>query len=288
MLQLTRGDIVQKQDFMLYIHDDKKNPNISLYECGYEKCAPDHSFGPRERSYYLLHFVVKGKGVLTVNNTEYIIRENNCFLIPAGVKTKYVADHDDPWEYYWIGMQGIEVKDILRHAALTIYTPVIELKNPSILFSLIESLITLKKRTPGAKYSVMGYLYQIIGELVQESPQVEVNQSSKHHDSINDFIRYVEENYQSNITISEYTDLKKIERTAFTKLFTKQWNISPKNYIIDYRLSKALLLLKNPNYNVLQVSNMVGYSDYKHFLKTFKDKYKVTPKMYRKDPFETT
>ena len=41
------------------LHMADINPRI----CGVEACAPGHSFGPAVREYFLLHYVVRGKGI---------------------------------------------------------------------------------------------------------------------------------------------------------------------------------------------------------------------------------
>jgi transcriptional regulator GlxA family with amidase domain len=211
-----------------------------------------------------------------------------CFVIPPGVETTYIADEDEPWEYYWIGIHGIEAKDILKQADLTNSKPVVNLVNYERVFSLLESLIICEKRKAESKYFLMGYLYQIIGVLVEENNKEIISKASNNDELVKSFIRYVEEDYASKIKVSYFTEKVKIERTNFTKIFKKHMDITPQNFIINFRLNKSLVLLKNMNLNILEVSSMVGFNDYKHFLKSFKKKYGVTPKAYRRDPFETS
>ena len=41
---------------------------LYLVACGYEKCTPEHSYGPALRHYYMLHFILEGQGHLYVRN----------------------------------------------------------------------------------------------------------------------------------------------------------------------------------------------------------------------------
>ena len=127
-----------------------------------------------------------------------------------------------------------------------------------------------------------------MGLLVQGNLKNQVAKEDKNNELGKTVIRYVENNYMNNIKINDFTDENHIERTQFTKIFKKHMDVSPRSFIINFRLSKSLVLLKDPQHNILEVSYMVGFHDYKHFLKTFKENYGVTPKMYRKDPFETS
>jgi AraC-like DNA-binding protein len=279
---------MEKKDFALYIHDDKKYSDISLYECGYEKCAPGHSFGPNVRHFYLLHFVISGRGVYHIQNKTFNIESGMCFMIPPGLETTYIANEVEPWEYYWIGLHGLEVKGILEQANLNSDNYTVTLKKADKIFDILDRMISCEKHKLESKYFIMGYLYQVIALLVEGNIKNHKISSDPENEIVQTFIRYVENNYSKRIKIVDFTEEQSIERTLFTKIFKKIMDVSPKSYIINFRLSKALVLLKDPKLNILDVSYMVGFHDYKHFLKTFRDHYGVTPKKYRKDPFETS
>lgn len=74
---------------------------------------------------------------------------------------------------------------------------------------------------------------------------------------------------------------------ARTKLFTKLKTISgqtPAEFILTIRLKEAAFLLRNePQLNISEVSDRVGFSSPQYFRKCFKDKYHVTPLDYRRD-----
>ena len=55
--------------------------DITPYDAGTQRCPPLHFYGPAVRSYWLLHYVVSGKGVFVKNGETYRIREGQCFVI---------------------------------------------------------------------------------------------------------------------------------------------------------------------------------------------------------------
>ena len=65
----------------LNLYRDTNWNDIKLRFCGHSECLPLHSYGPGTRPYYLMHFVLSGKGRLVVNKTEYQITENQLFLV---------------------------------------------------------------------------------------------------------------------------------------------------------------------------------------------------------------
>lgn len=73
---------------------------------------------------------------------------------------------------------------------------------------------------------------------------------------------------------------------ARTTLFIKLKTITgqtPNELILTIRLHKAAVLLKNnPEYNIANISTILGFNSPRYFSRCFKDKYGVTPQMYRR------
>ena len=87
--------------------------DLSLYQVGYEKCSENHFFGPVIRDFYVLHFVVSGKGTYRVREKNIPLQKGDCFLVIPNEPTYYEADHSDPYEYYWIGFHGTNSKKLM-------------------------------------------------------------------------------------------------------------------------------------------------------------------------------
>ena len=73
---------------------------------------------------------------------------------------------------------------------------------------------------------------------------------------------------------------------ARTNLFTKLKAITgqtPNDFILTIRLKKgALMLRNNPELNITEISDKIGFSSSRYFSKRFKDIYHVSPLAYRK------
>ena len=71
-----------------------------------------------------------------------------------------------------------------------------------------------------------------------------------------------------------------------TNLFTKLKAITgqtPNDFILTIRLKKgALMLRNNPELNITEISDKIGFSSSRYFSKCFKDIYHVSPLAYRK------
>ena len=91
------------ENLLFQIFSDDRFMDLTLYQYGYEKCLPLHSYGPAVRNHYLFHYVISGKGTLSVDKVtysrEYEIHGGMGFLIEPGQINTYYADRADPWEY---------------------------------------------------------------------------------------------------------------------------------------------------------------------------------------------
>ena len=47
---------------------DERFMDLTIFQYGYEKCAPLHSYGPFVRNHYLFHYVISGKGTLLADD----------------------------------------------------------------------------------------------------------------------------------------------------------------------------------------------------------------------------
>lgn len=73
---------------------------------------------------------------------------------------------------------------------------------------------------------------------------------------------------------------------ARTNLFAKLKAITgqtPNEFVLTIRLKKgALMLRNNPELNITEISDRIGFSSSRYFSKCFKDVYHVSPLAYRK------
>ena len=88
-------------------------------------------------------------------------------------------------------------------------------------------------------------------------------------------------NYMNNITVQDIAEHVNLSRSYLYKMFIKNLKVSPQNYLINLRMYKATLLLKNTKMPIGEVANKVGYSDSLLFSKTFSKNFSISPLSYR-------
>ena len=73
----------------IFSNDFSRNLDAMIYTCGYETCAPSHSYGPIVRSGYLIHYILGGKTGYTSlagNTLVTCVEQNGVRLIAVVMK----------------------------------------------------------------------------------------------------------------------------------------------------------------------------------------------------------
>ncbi len=96
---------------------------------------------------------------------------------------------------------------------------------------------------------------------------------------------YIAKNYCTDINLNLIAGNMNYSSSYLTKIFYKQYNLSPSKYLISLRMQKAQqVLLHNPELSVRQVGECVGYHDQGYFSRIFKKQVGVSPLEYRERP----
>lgn len=237
----------------------KNYQDINPVIFGHESCEPSHHHGPAIRTYWLLHFVVSGKGYFSIENREYSVRAGEIFVIPPYTEAYYEADAENPWEYIWIGF----VTSTSLPAQLT---DVMTIQKAGHIF---KSMKTAQNMNAGRTEFLCGKLWELFSAIL-ENTDVGFNY-------IDTALNIIHTEYMLGITVQEIADRLNLERTYFSHIFKKAVGLSPKKYLLSHRMKRAADLILNHGQSISITASSVGYSDIYVFSKMFKQFYGVSP-----------
>ena len=88
---------------------------------------------------------------------------------------------------------------------------------------------------------------------------------------------YLDEQYMSNISVSELASMCNLSETHFRRLFVKLFGLSPTDYKLNKRILKAKDLLLSGDFSVSETAAAVGFEDANYFSRIFKKHTGITP-----------
>jgi len=91
---------------------------------------------------------------------------------------------------------------------------------------------------------------------------------------------YIQANYHRQITVTKLAEHLGLTRSYFSRIFQEHAGTTPKEFIVNYRLEKAVALLTENDLSQKEVASLVGYSDVYAFSRMFRRKYGMPPGKY--------
>lgn len=94
-------------------------------------------------------------------------------------------------------------------------------------------------------------------------------------------LKYLEEHFTEEISMNRVAEQHYLNPSYFSKIFHEETGETFSKYVIRLRMEKAKNLLKDSTLKIYEVARQVGYQDFRHFIKLFKDQEGMTPAQYR-------
>jgi AraC-like DNA-binding protein len=257
-----------------YTNTSEQTEGLHILHAGGEATAPGHTFGPSVREYYLIHFIVRGKGVFYAENNRYALGGGECFLISPMQVTTYRADTEDPWQYYWIAFSGGEAKRLMR--GVFALAPVARIDT----FELVHLIRAFSEKTDD--FTALDLLFRQSLYALLLSAYRPKEGSFGRSEAVESACRFIAANYDRPFDIAELAERLGYTRAYFTTLFTKAMGSAPHEYLTAYRLSRAKKLLReNPELNITEIALSVGFSGVERFSAVFKERFTLSPSQFR-------
>lgn len=261
----------------------KENFEMNVDECGIEQGIPGFGYKYEVLKSAVIHYINKGYGTFKINDEVYNLKQGDIFILLKGMKVEYMASIDEPWEYYWIGFSGSKANEYLNRSSI-IDSYAVSCKENSTIPNIILNMCEISKTyNPSQSDDILllKELYSLLYAIIGEFPKPFEYKDKEIHTYIQEAIDFINSNYMNSITVHEIADHVNLSRSYLYKMFIKNLKISPQKYLINLRMYKATLLLKNSNIPIGEVANKVGYSDSLLFSKTFSKYFSISPLNYR-------
>lgn len=102
-----------------------------------------------------------------------------------------------------------------------------------------------------------------------------------YHPEIQQAIATIMHSYSDPLTIEMFANDLYISPSYLMALFKKETGKTFNTYLTEYRVQKAIDLIKTNKYKIYEISKMVGYGDANYFSQIFKRITGKTPKNYK-------
>ena len=95
-------------------------------------------------------------------------------------------------------------------------------------------------------------------------------------------MEYIRNHFQEDLTVAKLARYVGLNRSYLTTVFQSVLQMSPQQFLMRFRMTRAAQLLRENNLSVGEVARSCGYPDPLTFSKAFKRTLGVTPSRYRR------
>lgn len=154
--------------------------------------------------------------------------------------------------------------------------PVAYDKLEEVLGSVIDKINQRMNKNKVLQY---GELY--LENIVDEAREKREKKSGR--EIVDEVSKYIKNHLSEDLGVEEIAAQVYLNPDYLTRIFKKETGHSLIKYIIQERMYMARRLLQETALSVNGIALEVGYSDYSHFTKTFRQMFGMTPSVYRQE-----
>lgn len=265
-----------ENEVLTYIYYSQKKVPLSIESFGITFPNPNFHIQRFDARYFILEYIVSGKGYLKVDGKLHTLHANDVYLLEPGSSHEYYADKDEPFKKYWINFKSDVFFHILHEYDLNqIY--VFHDTDISEEMTKIFALEKVSLYNDQIYKQASKYLFTIFMKLAEKN-HIKADGSV----IAQQILAELDKAINSSVSIDEICETLFISRSKLIREFKKHYDITPHAYLVNRKIAFSKMLLQNSAHSIKSISNHLGFADEHYFSNIFKQKTGMTPSEYRK------
>ena len=272
-----------------YFFRNKFKPlaSLSLHEIAYFSCPKSYTLPLECPDCYAVYLVINGKGLFTMGEKEFPVKENDMFVMYPHVPVRCVSDKSDPWELQALSFDGVDARLLLNAAGFEPKNPVRSLE-PFITEQMTKVMSGIYAWRGQEIYSTIqstALIYAMLSALVKTASWDQTAMPPGWTGTVHfqNAIDYIADNYSKPISVKDIANHVNLSRSRLYRVFQQQIFVSPQQYLTEYRMRQAIHFLELRKGSIKEIANSVGIDDPLYFSSLFRQITGKSTKKYMKE-----
>ncbi len=230
---------------------------------------------------YQLIYIADGQARFQIDGKQQVLEKGNCVFYHPGDPQYYYYNLNEHPDIYWVHFSckgNNEFFSRMGWGEDKIYNVGVHNSYIELFSEIIQELQLKPPFCEDRLKLLMQQLMLQMGRNRIREKNIMVSYKREVEDAIQTFNRLPEEDF----TIKQFTKDHGLNYYRFIDTFTQYVGISPRQYIINIRMTKAKDLLVNSLFQISEVARLSGYENPLYFSRLFKKTWGMSPKEYKK------
>lgn len=282
--------------------------NVNYYRVWRGKPAPADQV-QKQKDYYTVCLVLKGQLFHQHDQEGYVLSAGDCFIVPPGFIHAVEAASEETL-CFWLAFQSphatlgrfhkniqnllsslsMEKDPDMGNHQMKIALPKTEQENLCRLFEcLMYEYFSVAEEQNNILILIASIISTISRNYFNDPDMKNALKKIDQYDAIiMDCIRYIDENYMKQLTISFMSKQFAISPSYFSLLFPKVAGVPFKQYLNQKRISAAVALCADQTLSFREIAELCGFLDTSTFYRNFIKLMGVSPSSFRTQLHDTT
>ena len=219
------------------------------------------AFTKKDRECFSLSLCISGQITYRMGDRKFVSTPDVAILLPKGISYRLEADKAGLFPLISFECRGLPTDTI----------QVIPLRDPLACLADYEQIHRMMWKSDG-QLSAYAAFYELLDKVF--TPK---NTSPK----LSPALSYISEHLSDpSLCNRQLAEVLGISEVYLRKLFLARYGTTPRQYILDARISAAKQYLTGKDMRVTEISEACGFSSVYHFCRAFKEKIGMTPTQY--------
>lgn len=267
-----------------------------------ESPSPLDFVGSRTAFDHRLFYILDGNGIITINSKQYKAEKGMVFLLKSGTLydmccnenselTVLCFNFDYTQKHSNLNMPVAPINGSLKNNSTieSIYFTNLEPLNDSLVLTKMENLESaLLEIVSEYVHSRIWHTIRInslfasvLVLIVREATISNSNTKRRSHHKTDKILKYIQQHFDEPLTNEKIGIAFNYHPNYINHLIISETGLSLHKYLLQYRIQRAIGFLQCTDMSAQEIATKVGFSDYNHFLKYFKQFTGYTTSFFR-------
>jgi AraC-like DNA-binding protein len=221
---------------------------------------------------YALIYITRGQGTFrTEGERTWRVGPGSLFMLFPDVWHWYAPDSETGWDEYWVGFKGDYPARLVENGFFSPDTPLMDIGlHDSILELYTEIIDSARIEAPGCQQVLGSLIAHLLAHISTLTQQHGPDSASERLVQRAKFL--LADNVATHLDIGWLSRSLGLGYSRFRQIFKKCTGLSPYQYFLDLKISRAKELLQQGQFTVKEIAYMLSFDDPYYFSHLFKKK----------------